>query len=107
MVLFSAAVSFAVAIFVGMWRNYCIYSERESSAFCPLAWHRPGVPFFSFLLVAATSIWSSLIFADLMGAFFFGASLALRWLIASQLGLAKAKRDAAWVRVKEMSSVPH
>ncbi len=95
MLLFSAVVSFAVALCVGGWRHYCMQSEREASAFCPLAWGRAGVPFFSFLLVAVTSLWASFVCATLLGGVFFGASLALRWVISSVIGIHKAKKEAA------------
>ena len=93
--LFSAGVSFAVAIFVGGWRNYGMQSEREASAFCPLAWGRAGVPFFSFLLVAVTALGASFVCATWLGGGFCGASLALRWVLSSVIGIHKAKQEAA------------
>lgn len=100
MMLFSALVCFAIATLVGMWRNYCIYLDRQSMGMCPLLWHRPAVPFLSFLFVAVTSIWSSVIFAELTGSIVFGVSLALRWVISSQWAIAKAKREVARVAKK-------
>lgn len=113
--LFSALICFAVALLVGMWRSYCLQLERESRAMTPLTWHKPGVPFFSFLLVAATSTWASFVFASLLGEIVFGASLMFRWIISALFGTTKATNEARWVRgesekfrnkMKEFSNVP-
>jgi hypothetical protein len=54
-----------------------------------------GSAVFSFLLVAVTPLWASFVFATLLGGVFFGASLALQWVISSVIGINKAKKEAA------------
>ena len=101
MVYTVALICMLIAIFVGSWRHYCIFWEKNLRTNCPLGWRNSIFRFGSLIIVFCASVWVSFVGAGLVISqiyelhwwFLFLVLFLSRWLISKALGQGKAKKE--------------